>query len=220
MLLRNNRNQIYVMLSKSCKFLWNHWCVGLQSQRILLSVMFSVWQCDWKAQRVHGTISHHIYTWHKGRWELQSAQPFFAFPAVSLLVSHWGILKWATLCWNAILCRLAAISTSQWCATNLVGLSFQRPHLFWNLMRSNFLTLINQPKASLALPTPFSSDSSKTGHHSGVCLYSNSLWPFWLCFVHCDYLFFVLAKPGSGDMVEMLMISSSKSGDISSVLND
>lgn len=72
-----------------------HW--PSESKRILSSVPFSVWQWDWETQCEHGTISHHIYTWHKGTSELQTAQPFCTFPVASLPVAHWVILKWATV---------------------------------------------------------------------------------------------------------------------------
>lgn len=138
--------------------------------------MFSVYQGDWKAQCVHGTISHPISMWHKLRWELQSAQLHFS--CCSHLVAHWGILKWATLYWNAILYGLAAISVSQWRATNLVELIFQRFHLISSLMpdKSN-KTLFASPNI-IQLPI-----QHRSLHHS------NCLWPFWLCFAHCDYLF-------------------------------
>lgn len=65
---------------------------------------------------------------------LNFSSSFLHFPCCSLPVAHWGILKWATLYWNAILYGLAAISKSQWSATNLVELIFQRFHLVSSLM--------------------------------------------------------------------------------------
>lgn len=63
MFLRNNRNHIYVILSKSWKFLWIFWCIHLQIHGryyslfyFFLFIMFSVHQGDWIAQSVHGTI--------------------------------------------------------------------------------------------------------------------------------------------------------------------
>lgn len=193
MFLGNNRNQIYVMLFKSCKFLRNCSCIGLQSQRGYCHL--SCFLCDSETEKPRVSMARFLTTFAhdiKGdqSFRLLSLSALFLLP-LSLWLT--GLFWNEPLYWNAILCRLAAISTSQWCATNLVELSFQRPHLIWNSMPSNFLILINQPKASLALLTPFSSYSSKTRHHSEVCHYSNSLWHFWLCFAHCDYLFFVLA---------------------------
>ena len=140
----------------------------------------------------------HIHPYIKGdqSCSLLNLSSFFVLPLLLWLTGvsemYWTVHFKPALYWKAILCDLAAISMSQRCATNLIELWFQRPHLIWSLMRSNFFTLINQPKASLALLTPFSSYSSETGHHTGVCHFSNSVWPFWLCFACCDNLYFVL----------------------------
>lgn len=140
-------------------------------------VILSVYQGDWKAQSMHGTISHPISVGHKLRWELQSAQLFFT-SCCSLPEAHWGTLKWGTLYWNAILYGLAAISMSQQNATNLVELIFQRLHVISSLMpeKSN-KTSFDSPNV-IQLPI-----QDRSLHHT------HSLWPFWLSFAHCDYLF-------------------------------
>lgn len=86
---------------------------------------------------------------------------FYSLSCCSLPVAYWGILKWATLYWNAILCGLAAISTSQWSATILVELIFQRLHLISSLMpdKSN-KTLFDSSKA-IQLPI-----QDRSLHHS------------------------------------------------------
>lgn len=177
-------------LSKNCKFLWNRWCIALPNRREYYCL--SCFLCTSVTEKPSVCMAPFLTTstsLHKRTSEVQSAQPFFIFPATSFPVAPCFKMSQSVLKCNPM---WPGCSTSQWCATKLAELSFQRPHLIWSLMPSNFLTLINQQKASLALLTPFATYSSKTGHHSGVCLYSNRLWPFWLCFACCDYLFFVL----------------------------
>lgn len=101
---------------------------------------------------------------------------FLHFSCCSLPVAYWDILKWATLYWNAILCGLAAISTSQWSATNLVELIFQRLHLISSLMP-------DKSNKTLTLPKSFSYPS-KTGVCTTVTAltFLTVLCPLWLLF--------------------------------------